>query len=971
MIKSVTILLLLGLLVANEAIATVDVYFSVTGTNAWETAGNWSPATVPSIAGASIARITNGATVEITQAGQTALQILLAQNVGQTGNVHLKSGTLATAADQNLCRSGVATFTQEAGTTNTSGAGLIIGEKSGAQGTYRLNGGLLSVPSNEINLGYYAGASGTMEQSGGVLSIGPGKHLYVGRGTNAVINNAVGSYFMSGGSLLLTNNNYVHIGNYGTGHFTQNNGTVLVDQQCDIGKESGGNGDYTLNNGSFLARLPVLGEKSGATGVVTVSGGTFQGGTNMMVGWSGCGSLYQSGGIVGVTNQLYLGYTSSGVGTYVLSGTGKLLLTNFASLYVGFDGNGSFIQSNGTVMVATNVTVGKSGSSVGLYRIMNGSLDVGQNLVLGESSTATGTVQVIGSNAVITAKGYQQTAGSTLDIQFDGSGVSPITVTGNAALNGTLKITGMASYSHSATVTVINAASISGVFSKTNFVSPLISADIIYDTGNGDVKLTNFKYPQPVWINPGAGAWEGGGNWSSATVPNRYDDALVGNGGTAEITNSAAICSSLSLGNFANLSGSVHLSTGTLESVSYQNQGILGPSLFTQENGTTNLCGGFLYVGESSTQSIYRLNGGLLSVPASDITIGHNSGSTGTLEQANGVLGSIGHSSYLYLGRLAGAVGNYVMSGGAIIFTNTNYAAIGYSGMGHFTQNNGTLLVDQQFNIGKETGGYGDYTMNNGSFLAYRPVLGEKAGSTGVVTVAGGTFLAGYRLTVGQYGCGSIYQSGGTVGVTNEYLYLGEINSGVGTYVLSGTGKLMLTNANNYLYVGNNGNGTFIQSNGTVAVTNYLIVGRNDNAVGLYRIENGSLAVGQNLVLGEQPSATGTLQVVGSSATINAKVYQQNANSTLDVQLDGTGVSPLNVANTASLSGTLKITRELPVNNSATVTVINASSFSGVFSLTNFVLPLIGADILYDVANGDVKLTHFRYFPRGVIYSMR
>lgn len=484
--------ILLGWGVAECVLAT-DVYFAATGTNAWETASNWSPATVPSIAGASIARITNGATVEITQAGQNAQQILLVQNVGQTGNMHLKSGTLETSQDQNLCKSGVASFTQEEGSTNQSGGTLTIAQDSGSRGTYRLNGGVLNVPNNDINIGYNAGATGTFEQVGGVLASTGGntKYLYLGRSAGSV-----GSYVMNGGSILLTSTNYGSIGNSGVGHFTQNNGTVVVDKNFNIGKEIGGYGDYTLNNGSFLAYWPVLGEKSGATGVVTVTGGVFQGGNKFSVGLAGRGSMYQSGGMVGVTNQsLFLGENASGVGTYMLSGAGKLLLTNAANyLYVGNYGNGTFVQSNGTVAVTNYLIVGRYTNAVGLYRIEKGDLSVGQNLIMGESVLATGTLQVVGSASTINVKNYQQNASSRLEIEFDGSGVSPINVSGNAVVDGVLKITGHENFGYNSTVTVINATSLSGVFSSTNLVPPLIRADVIYDVANGDVKLTHFKY---------------------------------------------------------------------------------------------------------------------------------------------------------------------------------------------------------------------------------------------------------------------------------------------------------------------------------------------------------------------------------------------------------------------------------------------------------------------------------------------
>ncbi len=493
--KAVTFLTIgVGVLAAELAEAvTTNVDWSVAGTGAWETAANWLPALVPTVANESQARVLNGGTVEITQTGQTAKLILLAFSAGETGNIHLISGSLETSADQNLCKGGVSLFTQEVGTTNKCGGLITIGEQSGARGTYRLNGGVLSVYTNEINIGYYAGATGAFEQAGGVLgSIGSSKYLYLGRSTGAV-----GNYLMNGGSILFTNTNYVAVGYSGVGHFTQNNGSVVVDQQFNVGKLAGAYGDYAMNNGSFLARWPVIGESSGGTGLVTVAGGNFQGGFKFSIGQSGFGSLYQSGGVVGVTNQyLYLGELSSGVGTYILSGTGQLQLTNAANyLYVGFSGNGTFVQSNGVVAVANYLIVGKNANASGLYRIINGSLTVAQNVVLGEQASATGTLQVVGSAATINVKTYQQNTNSTLDIQLDNGGVSPINVSSNASVNGELKIGGTAQFYYSSTVTVINASVLSGTFSKKTFVPPLISAEVVYDVANGDVKVTHFKYP--------------------------------------------------------------------------------------------------------------------------------------------------------------------------------------------------------------------------------------------------------------------------------------------------------------------------------------------------------------------------------------------------------------------------------------------------------------------------------------------
>ncbi|MCE9613889.1 MAG: hypothetical protein K8T26_06400 [Lentisphaerae bacterium] len=952
-------------LVACPRLLYADVDWIPTGAAAWETPGNWLGGAVPSIGGGSIARVLNGGTAEITVAGQNTAFLTLAVGSGQSGYVHLISGSLQSSSVQNLCRAGLAAFTQEAFTTNTVGGSVTIGEQSGSQGTYYLNGGWLYVPNSDIYVGYNAGATGTIQQAGGVLGClgSASKQLYLGFNAGAV-----GNYVMNGGIIALTNNNYGSVGQSGTGHFTQNNGSITGNRDWYIGKNAGAYGDQTMANGTFLVYWPYVGFNAGSTGVVTMTGGTFQGGQNLSVGQAGKGTFYQSGGTVGVTNEyLYIGKNTTGVGAYYLSGSGQLLLTNANNfLYVGFDGNGTLIQSNGTVQVANYLFVGKGnggGGAVGLYRIENGSVYVGQNLVLGEQAAATGTVQVVGSAATLNAKAYQQNANSTLSVQLDGGGLSPINVTNTATLNGTLTIGASVQVPYNTTVTVINAGGLAGRFSATNFVAPLTGADVIYDVANGDVKLTHFVYPPPIWQPTGTGAWETGANWGGA-VPalDAYNgNAVINNGGTAEITTPGQAAQSLTVGTNAAGSGTVHLIAGTLQTSGSEIIGQWGAGQVTQESGTTNRVSGTLTVGEQSgARGTYQLNGGTLAAPNSTIYAGRYAGATGTIAQAGGVVEGPG-SQYLNLGYTAGSVGNYLMTGGNLNLTNTTYAAVGYYGTGHVVQSNGAVSCDQQFNIGKESGASGDYTMSGGSFYARLPVLGEKSGGTGVLTISGGTFLGGDNLKVGQLGNGAVVQSGGVVGVTNQYLFLGEEASGVGSYTLSGSGQLLLTNAANFLYVGNYGRGTFTQSNGIVRVANYLIISKYAGANGRYRIENGSLTVDSWLEVGENAAAAGAMDVVGSLPTIGVNNYSQTANSTLSVTVDAGGLSPISVTNSALLNGTLRVDASVAVPYSATVTVINAGGLTGRFSATNFVAPLTGADVIYDVANGDVKLTHFQY----------
>ena len=75
-----------------------------------------------------------------------------------------------------------------------------------------------------------------------------------------------------------------------------------------------------------------------------MTSGNLLGVTYEYVGNSGTGSFAQSGGSNDVGVFLYLGNSSSGSGTYSLTG-GTLFSSNY--VYVGYSGTGSFTQSGG------------------------------------------------------------------------------------------------------------------------------------------------------------------------------------------------------------------------------------------------------------------------------------------------------------------------------------------------------------------------------------------------------------------------------------------------------------------------------------------------------------------------------------------------------------------------------------------------------------------------------------------------
>ena len=163
-----------------------------------------------------------------------------------------------------------------------------------------------------------------------------------------------GTVQMTGGSLSA---GYTYVGYSGTGTFTQ----------------SGGNNSITLAN-SFPANPSLyLGYDAGSSGSYGLSGTGQLIAYSEYVGYSGAGNFVQSGGVntlVYGDGGLYLGYSAGSSGTYTLSGTAQLSLTNYSTEYIGYSGTGNFTQSGGVNDVGSSqLCLGYSPRSSGSYTL--------------------------------------------------------------------------------------------------------------------------------------------------------------------------------------------------------------------------------------------------------------------------------------------------------------------------------------------------------------------------------------------------------------------------------------------------------------------------------------------------------------------------------------------------------------------------------------------------------------------------
>jgi T5SS/PEP-CTERM-associated repeat protein len=369
------------------------------------------------------------------------------------------------------------------------------------------------------------------------------------------------------------------------------------------------------------------------------------------------------------------------------------------------------------------------------------------------------------------------------------------------------------------------------------------------------------------WNGPsGSGNWSTAANWSLGHQPGNLDEVFIAattfQGRTAvyDASATATNLSSLTIDSAqlfpASLSQAVNTLTTAVEYVGSNRTGNLNIS------GGMHTVNGSLYFGFAAGSSGNgSLSGGTLN--SKDTFVGKAGG--GFFNQTGGTH-SIGTGD-LILGADAGATGNYALSGGSLQVGNlsSGIEAIGSIGVGIFNQSGGVNSASK-VDIGYLDGSSGTYNLSNSASLnvSLLAVVGEQG--NGMLNQSGGTlsvgidglYIAGGLLTsgtvnlsagqltvdgsevVGDVGNGAVIQSGGTHTIAGP-LYVGGFDSpaGSGTFTLS---NVSFGSASGTVYVGYAGKGVFNQNSGThTAGTLYL--GYNAGSSGTYTLSGGSLNV--------------------------------------------------------------------------------------------------------------------------------
>ena len=405
----------------------------------WSAASNWSGALPTS---GDTTYIVNGGTATITTMTPVCGTLSLGGSTG-SGTVQMTGGELA-GYNENIGDAGVGTFTQSAGTNNSSGGFLHLGNGTSGSGAYILSGGQVSAYYEY--LGY--SATGSFTQSGGTNNVSTFNSAF----QLGAQPGSCGTYDLSGSGQLLAY--YEYVGYYGTGTFTQSGGDNSLGYKLVLGYNASSSGWYGLSGSGQLSA------------------------TREEVGRSGTGSFTQTGGTNSVTSDaLYVGlYPFTGLngssGTYSLSGNSLLLTVN---TYVGDNSTGVFSQTGGTHSIAQSLDIGDAGigRGTGAYYLSGsallsagneyvGGLGVGSFWQSGGVNWVTGTLYVSSApvgGSIYNLSGSGQLSASNESVGYSASG-SFTQSGGTNSISGTLDLNALGTYNLDGGLLVVSAQSI-------------------------------------------------------------------------------------------------------------------------------------------------------------------------------------------------------------------------------------------------------------------------------------------------------------------------------------------------------------------------------------------------------------------------------------------------------------------------------------------------------------------------------
>ena len=720
------------------------------------------------------------------------------------GNYRLEGGVTSARSEYvGYAPSGTlpaqATFTHVGG-TNLVGEGLLVGHAGAAcKAVYTLSGsGVLNVGTT-LNIGSDMDptAFGRFEWLGGSLQaqqliLGPQGTLAFGRDFS-VADLLSGALYSSSSSVPFTINSgslEVIAGAHGV-----HDSELLPLKDLKLG--------YSLGDGSY--------ELSG-TGQLSAS--------SEHIGNQSTGSFAQHGGTNTIAQNLYLTYEfSNSSGSYDL--TDGALSANYE--YVGRYGSGTFTQSGGTNAVTKDLILGYAATGTGSYALSGTGALSAQNEYVGQEGTGT-FIQSGGTNTVtnelhVNGSSYELSGTAVLSSKLerlDGSRGATFTQSGGSNTTSSLQLVGAGN--GIPTSVYIQTGGTNTVTS--NLFLGNATEYQLSGTASLTAKSEGLDGNQTTVFNQ-----TGGTNTVTGKLDVAYDSQYFGTynlgpDGTLSVANETVGYSGTGV---FNQTGGAHMISGSLTLADYS----------TASSGTYNLSGlgqlaigGTLRVGKAGTGTFNQSDGTVSALGVEIGTKGSYRISAGSLAVSRGITGTGSIDFQDQAATLSMPVSGILdLSSGRVI--NTSGAAL-VGGPSSLVIYDPTQPPDTAFNSFSTTGfvlaAGSSVTVPEGrSIIGWGTIPGHvdlegsiNGGGDGVLSVDGGLFVSG---------AGFANLAGGTLKVD-------DLTSG-----MSG-GQLTCMNE----YIGNAGNGRFVQSGGDHSVEYTLTVGSSAGSSGTFELDGGQLS---------------------------------------------------------------------------------------------------------------------------------
>jgi hypothetical protein len=845
----IRVLLLIGIAVPRLAQA-VDNSWTNVNAGKWETNSNWSLGVAP--ASAQSVFVTNAFSKTVTIDSITSGSFPGTMTVS---NLTVSAPTVPLSANRlSLDNSGLATPLRvpKILTVTTNGTLLVLDNAAVEVGSAAATGFLLVVGG-----GLAQCSGGSLIASNAIISLGSAgsgaltvsdgtricSEVRVGAGTGSQ-----GTFTINGGTNLFTSSINVGFGSGSTGAVWMTGGLlVTTNNTFNVGDFS--IGQMAVSNGTWLARFVFAGRFTGSRGTLTYAGGTNFVSDVLQLGEfnASTGTVVVSGGQLFVTNASNTASIDIRTGTLIVTGAtvvaDRLIATNSRAA-IQFPA-GTLTLRGAAVNTANTFGMGGAGRTavlnlVGGTNDFSGDVDVAR--VVGGQLVATNNfaLMLLGLNGV-----------GQMTVSNGNNWIGDMVIGQNGGSRGTLTIAG--GTNQFTTEFLVGAGLTStGVVSLTGGQLVVTNNNILTAVGysaNGEMMV----FPSGKLLSSRLSVGFGSGARGTFTLAGATLDLPTDFNGLAVGENPGA-------------TGAVWLITGSLI--------VTNPAVFPSAVGLAG--NGQMTVSNAFFRS-------------SDLFVGQNAGSRGTLTMAGG---TNLFDSFLSIGASANATGTVWVTGGRVVVTN-NIISVAGAGVGRMTISNGVVQTQ-----GVTIGAKGTFTMAGGSLVADQltaittggriefpggtmtlrgalvtndqDFLFGGAGQTAVLNLVAGTNHIGGDLVIAiEVGStGTLWFTAGQMIVTNGGIFVGE--RGLGQMTISnGTCRALEG------FVGDNAGsrGTLTTAGGTNSVYSRLIVGNSAcTATGLVNVTAGSLFVTNAAGNATLEVRSGTFTMSGGAVKIDRLV---------------------------------------------------------------------------------------------------